>query len=71
MIKHKIILTHSSKVKYFIINFHLIRLIYEISWKGNIKLSQEHSEFNWFTLEEIAKLSPKTQSVRDLLDKQK
>lgn len=49
--------------------FHVVRLTYQGIIDGTPKLSEEHSEYQWMTLEELTRLSPLDSYIKELLDK--
>lgn len=48
-------------------NKHIVRLTYSGFADGNVKLSDEHTEYQWLTLEEISKLDPIDEYFKDVL----
>lgn len=48
------------------INYHIVRIIYQARWKGNIALSPDHDEYNWFTPKEARQL-PLTPGTKDVI----
>lgn len=51
------------------INRHVVRLTYTGLGGGNVKLSEEHTDFKWLTLEEILKLDPLDSYLKEVLSK--
>ena len=49
-------------------NKHVIRLTYTGLADGEVKLSDEHSDFKWLSLEEIKKLEPLDYYVKKVLE---
>lgn len=49
---------------------HVVRLTYVGEAKGEVKLSEEHSEFRWLTADELIKLEPMDKYIKELLDKE-
>ena len=50
-------------------NKHIVRLTYSANIKGNPKLSEDHTDFKWFSLEELKNLENLDIYVKELLDK--
>jgi len=50
-------------------NKHIVRLTYSGFADGEVKLSDEHTNFQWLLLEEIKKLKPIDQFLKDTLIK--
>jgi 8-oxo-dGTP diphosphatase len=48
---------------------HVVRLTYTGEGIGEVKLSEEHSEFRWLTRDELAKLEPMDKYIKEVLDK--
>ncbi len=48
---------------------HVVRLTYIGEGKGEVKLSDEHSEYKWVTRDELAKLEPMDKYIKEVLDK--
>ena len=48
---------------------HVVRLTYLGLADGEVKLSDEHSEYRWFSLEEISKLEPMDSYFKEVLSK--
>lgn len=48
---------------------HVVRLTYIGEAVGEVKLSEEHSEFLWLSLEEFSKLEPMDKYIKEILDK--
>lgn len=48
---------------------HVVRLTYLGQADGEVKLSDEHSEFKWSSLEEISKLEPMDKYFKEVLVK--
>ena len=48
---------------------HIVRLTYTGHADGEVKLSDEHTEFKWVGLEELKKLEPMDRYVKELLEK--
>lgn len=50
---------------------HVVRLTYVVAIEGEPKLNEEHTEYKWFTLEEMKKISEKELDIyfKELLDK--
>jgi len=46
---------------------HVVRLTYLGLADGEVKLSDEHSEYGWFSLEEILKLEPMDKYFKEVL----
>lgn len=51
---------------------HVVRLTYTADTEGEPQLDDDHSEFGWFTFEEIKKLTEEELDIyfKDLLDKE-
>ena len=49
-------------------NRHIVRLTYMSTADGEVKLSDEHTDFQWLTLTEIAKLDPLDQFLKAVLN---
>ena len=47
---------------------HVVRLTYIGEANGEVKLSDEHSDFKWLTLEEIKKLEPMDKYFKEILE---
>lgn len=47
---------------------HIVRLTYTGLADGEVKLSDEHVEYKWLSLEEIAKLDPLDKYFKEVLD---
>ncbi len=50
-------------------NRHIVRLTYIGEGDGEVKISDEHTDFQWLSLEEISKLEPIDQFLKDTLSK--
>jgi len=50
-------------------NRHIVRLTYTGFADGEVKLSDEHTEFQWLSLEEISKLEPLDSFLKEVLSK--
>ncbi len=50
-------------------NKHIVRLTYTGEGEGEVKLSDEHTDFKWLTLEEISKLEPIDDFLKEILPK--
>jgi 8-oxo-dGTP diphosphatase len=48
---------------------HVVRLTYIGTADGEVKLSDEHSEFRWLTLDEIKNLEPMDSYFKEVLNK--
>ncbi len=48
---------------------HVVRLTYVGEAVGEVKLSEEHSEFRWLSIEEFSKLEPMDKYIKEILDK--
>jgi 8-oxo-dGTP diphosphatase len=48
---------------------HVVRLTYLGNAEGEIKLSEEHSEYKWLSLSEISKLEPMDKYFKEILEK--
>ncbi|MDO8659357.1 MAG: NUDIX domain-containing protein [Candidatus Parcubacteria bacterium] len=48
---------------------HIVRLTYLGKADGNVKLSDEHTDFKWLLLDEIKKLEPIDQYLKEVLEK--
>ena len=48
---------------------HIVRLTYTGKADGEVKLSDEHSEYKWLLLDEIKKLEPIDQFLKEVLRK--
>ena len=48
---------------------HVVRLTYIGEAVGEVKLSNEHSEFRWLSIEEFSKLEPMDKYIKEILDK--
>ncbi len=48
---------------------HVVRLTYMGEAAGEVKLSEEHSEFRWLSIEEFSKLEPMDKYIKEILDK--
>ena len=48
---------------------HVVRLTYIGEAVGEVKLSEEHSEFRWLSIEEFSKLEPMDKYIKEILDK--
>src|SRR3989344_8394914 len=48
---------------------HIVRLTYLGEASGEIKLSDEHTDFKWLPLDEIKKLEPIDQYLKEVLNK--
>ena len=48
---------------------HIVRLTYTGFADGEVKLSDEHSDYQWLSLEEIAKLEPLDKYFKEVLTK--
>lgn len=51
------------------IDKHVVRLTYRGEASGEVKLSDEHSDFKWLTLEEIKSLEPIDKYLKEVLEK--
>jgi hypothetical protein len=38
-------------------NYQVLRLVFKADWAGKIALSQDHSQYRWFSLEEAKTLN--------------
>lgn len=47
---------------------HIVRLTYKGMADGEVKLSDEHSECRWLSLEEISKLEPMDKYFKEILN---
>ena len=59
------VLSSQTKVKDVI--YHIIRLIYQVSWQGQIHLSDEHDMFSWCTLSRARAIKPKIAGLSAIL----
>ena len=50
-------------------NRHIVRLTYIGEGDGEVKISDEHTDFKWLSLEEISKLEPIDKFLKDTLSK--
>jgi 8-oxo-dGTP pyrophosphatase MutT (NUDIX family) len=50
-------------------NRHIVRLTYVGEANGEVILSDEHTEYKWLSLEEIKKLEPIDQYLKEILDR--
>ena len=48
---------------------HVVRLTYIGEAVGEVRLSEEHSEFRWLPIEEFSKLEPMDKYIKEILDK--
>ncbi|MFA6520191.1 MAG: NUDIX domain-containing protein [Candidatus Paceibacterota bacterium] len=48
-------------------NKHIVRLTYSGYADGEVKLSDEHTEYNWLSLGEISKLEPMDKYFKEVL----
>ena len=48
---------------------HIVRLTYIGEASGEVKLSDEHTEHQWLSLEEMSKLEPIDQFLKEVLNK--
>jgi 8-oxo-dGTP diphosphatase len=48
---------------------HIVRLTYIGDADGEVKLSEEHEEYQWLSLEEIKKLEPMDKYFKEILEK--
>ncbi|OGI60443.1 hypothetical protein A2641_00200 [Candidatus Nomurabacteria bacterium RIFCSPHIGHO2_01_FULL_37_25] len=48
---------------------HVVRLTYMGESKGEVRLSEEHSEYKWLTRDELTKLEPMDKYIKEVLDK--
>ena len=46
---------------------HVVRLVYTGFGAGEVKLSEEHSEYKWLSLEELSKLEPIDSYLKKIL----
>lgn len=67
--KNRLMFVHSDIISSFGINFHLIRLVFRVEWKGKMKLSKEHSSYRWCFLKTVKNFSKVTRSVIEILPK--
>lgn len=65
----KLISVHNGIIHPFGISFHLIRLVYQVDWKGKLKISSEHCNYSWYSIKDIKTVFPKTKSVVEILKK--
>lgn len=48
---------------------HVVRITYSGFADGEVKLSEEHSEYKWLTMEEISELKPLDKYFKEVLEK--
>ncbi len=68
-IKNEIKLIYAQDILNKYKDTHVIRLTYVGFADGEVKLSEEHSEYKWLTPEEILKLDPIDQFLKEVLTK--
>ena len=47
---------------------HIVRLTYTGEGSGEVKLSDEHTDFKWLTLEEVKKIEPIDPVLKEVLE---
>ena len=68
-IKDKVKLIHAQDILKKYKDKHVIRLTYAGFADGKVKLSDEHSEYQWLTLKEILSLNPIDQFLKETISK--
>lgn len=48
-------------------NYHVVRIVYYLSWQGEIKLSEDHIEFRWASVDRALALRHKIDGLDKIL----
>ena len=55
--KPKLLTVTTTIMKVDTIRYHVVRIVFNVNWKGKIALSKDHSGHQWFKKEELAELN--------------
>lgn len=67
LIDSKLILVNSTFASLKNKNYHLLRIILEVTWKGKITLSTEHDDYQWINIKKAIKLHNLVVGTKEIL----
>lgn len=48
-------------------SYHVIRIVYKVFWRGNLRLSDNHLSFGWFSVKKAKLLKNKIDGLKEML----
>lgn len=67
LIDSKLILVNSTLVSLKNKSYHLLRIIFRVTWKGKITLSTEHDDYQWINIKKAIKLHNLVVGTKEIL----
>lgn len=57
----------SAIVNFQGVSYHLLRICFNVGWKGVIKLSKEHENHRWVNIQEVSKLPKLVPGTKEII----
>lgn len=67
LISSKFLATCSTIVSFDDNSYHLLRIAFKIKCKGEIRLSEEHDDFEWISIKKALKLKKLVSGIKEIL----